>query len=129
MCVERRLVATRSPQNLQRAFPGEMWTRCTYEQHERLFAARQALLGSLTRRNQAASIVSSSKSSSMIDLPSSMIPAVLLGLQRHGAIISLNPCIPAVCVEQTTARLLVNHRQFPERVTGLDTPASTELIL
>ena len=32
-------------------------------------------------------------------------------------------------VEQTTARLLVNHRQFPERVTGLDTPASTELIL
>jgi hypothetical protein len=73
--------------------------------------------------------VSSSKSSSMIDLPSSMIPAVLLGLQRHGAIISLNPCIPAVCVEQTTARLLVNHRQFPERVTGLDTPASTELIL
>jgi len=30
-----------------------MWTRCTYEQHERLFAARQALLGSLTRRNQA----------------------------------------------------------------------------
>ena len=34
MCVERRLVATRSPQNLQRAFPGEMWTRCTYEQHE-----------------------------------------------------------------------------------------------
>jgi len=42
MCVERRLVATRSPQNLQRAFPGEMWMRCTYEQHERLFAARQA---------------------------------------------------------------------------------------
>ena len=40
--------------------------------------------------------MSSSKSSSMIDLPSSMIPAVLLGLQRHGAIISLNPCIPAV---------------------------------
>jgi hypothetical protein len=32
-------------------------------------------------------------------------------------------------VGQTTARLLVNHRQFPERVTGLDTPASTELIL
>jgi len=30
-----------------------MWTRCTYEQHERLCAARQALLGSLTRRNQA----------------------------------------------------------------------------
>jgi hypothetical protein len=28
MCVERRLVGTRSPQNLQRALPGEMWTRC-----------------------------------------------------------------------------------------------------
>ena len=26
MCVERLLVATRSPQNLQRALPGEMWT-------------------------------------------------------------------------------------------------------
>ena len=26
MCVERRLVATRSPQNLQRAMPGEMWS-------------------------------------------------------------------------------------------------------
>jgi hypothetical protein len=29
MCVERRLVATCSPQNRQRALPGEMWTRCT----------------------------------------------------------------------------------------------------
>ena len=29
MCVERRLVATCSPQNRQRALPGEMWMRCT----------------------------------------------------------------------------------------------------
>ena len=28
MCVERRFVETCSPQNLQRALPGEMWTRC-----------------------------------------------------------------------------------------------------
>jgi len=28
MCVDRRLVATCFPQNLQRALPGEMWTRC-----------------------------------------------------------------------------------------------------
>lgn len=43
MCVERRLVATRFPQNLQRALPGEMWTRCIYLQNMgNTPAARQA---------------------------------------------------------------------------------------
>ena len=34
MCVERRLVETCSPQNLQRALPGEMWTRCIQRKDE-----------------------------------------------------------------------------------------------
>jgi len=62
--------------------------------------------------------VSSSKSSSKtVNALSSQVPA-------RGRRVCL-----ILGVEQTTARLLVNHRQFPERVTGLDTPASTELIL
>ena len=42
MCMERRLVATRSPQNLQRALPGEMWTRCIPNSMSGSLFARQA---------------------------------------------------------------------------------------
>jgi hypothetical protein len=35
MCAERRFVWTCSPQNLHRALPGEMWTRCILHKHER----------------------------------------------------------------------------------------------
>ena len=42
MCVERRLVATRSPQNRQRALPGEMWTRCIPNSMSGSLFARQA---------------------------------------------------------------------------------------
>lgn len=42
MCVERRFVATCAPQNLQRALPGEMWTRCMHHKHEGLPPRRQA---------------------------------------------------------------------------------------
>src|SRR5207247_8062946 len=42
MCVERRLVETCSPQNLQRAFPAEMWTRCIHSSMRALSPARQA---------------------------------------------------------------------------------------
>ena len=45
MCVERRLVATRSPQNLQRALPGEMWTRCIPISMSGSLFARQAQTG------------------------------------------------------------------------------------
>jgi hypothetical protein len=37
-----RLVATRSPQNLQRALPGEMWTRCITNSMSGSLFARQA---------------------------------------------------------------------------------------
>jgi hypothetical protein len=42
MCVDRRLVATCSPQNLQRALPGEIWTRCITHRMRGSGAARQA---------------------------------------------------------------------------------------
>ena len=41
MCVERRLVGICSPQNLQRALPAEMWTRCINTSMRGLFAVRQ----------------------------------------------------------------------------------------
>lgn len=45
MCVERRLVATCSPQNLQRALPGEMWTRCIPNSLSGSLFARQGQAG------------------------------------------------------------------------------------
>jgi hypothetical protein len=45
MCVESRFVETCSPQNLQRALPGEMWTRCIHNQHEWLSTVRQGEWG------------------------------------------------------------------------------------
>jgi hypothetical protein len=45
MCVERRLVATRSPQNRQRALPGEMWTRCIPNSMSGSLFARQEQAG------------------------------------------------------------------------------------
>ena len=45
MCVERLFVGTCSPQNLQRAVPGEMWTRCIHHQHAWLSPSRQARVG------------------------------------------------------------------------------------
>jgi hypothetical protein len=50
MCVERRFVETCSPQNLQRALPGEMWTRCIHHEHEWLSPARQARVPTLLPR-------------------------------------------------------------------------------
>jgi len=160
MCVERRLVATRSPQNLQRAFPGEMWMRCTYEQHERLFAARQARrnatilsrLSSEDRRHSGNRGCFGTSRSETGLIPKNDSPTMgqasresrgsptqssrqLRPLVEDGER-SLEPSpgsrpprlrgVRRVClisdVEQTTARLMVNHRQFPERATGLDTP-------
>jgi hypothetical protein len=42
MCVDRWLVQTCSPQNLQRALPGETYTLCIPHQHEWRVAGRQA---------------------------------------------------------------------------------------
>ena len=49
MWVERRFIETCSPQNLQRAFPGDIWTLCIPHQH-----ACAVVCASSTRGNAVA---------------------------------------------------------------------------
>jgi hypothetical protein len=96
--VERRFVETCSPQNLQRALPGEMWTRCIHHQHEWLSSARQARVGTLTPGD----------------------PSQVLYAGQHAAGTHQSDVIPPVCTMDDLARIFrVSRRTLGSVAAGV----------